>query len=576
MAMRLPIVLLLSLLAVNAQAATYYAHPNGGGAASCVDEVPNVCTLARAITVASAGDTIIAANGTYDLGSSALAVNKNVTIGPATAGRGIITSSNATSTVDLTASNDANVLTFGAFDVRNTGGAGQILRILSAAYDATVQLSGTIIPAGAVNRHIQDAWVRGTLKLVNVQLGGTIGTQAGFYSVVTPTAAKKVSITGLTGTLTASASNTPVIWLERAASVTASEWAYVSGSNFSISVPTSLGTSALGIGIRLHRITNGIGLSGNVEPPIVESNTVTLSAPGATGVDALGIVTSSTDATAVADNTIIRYNTVTCYGPATRCISVGTDGSTAFNAANAQVYGNTVSNTYYDGTSTPHGISLGRVTGGHVWGNTVNGFAVGIITAINQGGLVSGNLIIGAYYAPLFSKGSGATASPIFGNNTVVLDDRLYGAKFGSYACQAVAAQGGTNNAGVLFQNNLCYVNNGTGWKYTAVDASQVASFHASNYYSVPTLTTPWGYHASTFATVDLWNAIGEVGTETVSDPAFVSLVSPDYRLSRTSPLHRAGQFWGVRCLDMRGRACWDRPSVGAYYSSWGDPGVTR
>lgn len=556
-------------------AATYYADPAGGGAASCVDNAANVCTLARAVTVSSAGDTINAACGTYDLAAATLAVNKNVIIAPVTAGCGIITSSHATSTVDLTASNDANVLTFGAFDVRNTGGAGQIMRILTAAYDATVQLSGTIIPAGGANRHIQDTWVRGTIKLTNVQLGGTIGTLAGFYSSTTPTSAKKVQVSGMTGTLTASASNTPAIWIERAAGVSVSEWVHVTGCTLSVTVPSGLGTSALGIGIRLNRITSGTGLSGTVEPPTIELNTVTLSTPGATGVDALGIVSSSTDATAVADFAVIRDNTVTCNGPATRCISIGTDGSTAFNAANAQIYRNTVSSSYYDGSATPHGISIGRVNGGVAWGNTVNGFAVGIITAINQGAVVTGNLIKGAYYAPLFTKGSGATTAPIWTNNTVIMDDALYGAKFGVYGCMGVSAQGATNNAAATFRNNLCYVKSGTGWKYVVVADSQVASFNANDHYSLVSLSTPWSYQSTTYASLELWNAAATVGTEFATDPLFMG--ESDYRLKGSSSLLRAGVWPTNECRGMRGRPCWaPRPDVGAYQSMSGDPAGTR
>lgn len=551
-------------------AATYFMDPAGSGAASCVDNAANVCTPARAITVSSTGDTIIAACGTYDLASATLAVNKNVVMEPVTEGCAILTSAHATSTVDLTASNDANTLTFGSFDVRNTGGAGQILRILSAAYDATVELSRTRILSGAVNRHIQDAWVRGTIKLTNIRLSGTIGTQAGFYSATTPTSAKKVQITGGAYVLTASASNTPAIWIDRAAGVSVSEWVQVNGAVVDVTVPSGLGTSALGIGIRLHRITTGTNLLGVSQDPIIEHNIVTLSTPGATGVDALGIVASSTDATAVADRTIIRDNTVTCYGPATRCISIGTDGSTAFNAANAQIYRNTVTGSYYDGSATPHGISIGRVTGGIAWGNRVQGFAVGIITAINQGAVVTGNLVIGSYYAPLFSKGSGATTAPTWTNNTVIMDDTLYGAKFGNYGCQGVAAQGATNNAAATFGNNICDVRSGTGWKYVVVDASQVASFDRSNYYSVPTLTTPWSYQGTTYATVALWNAAAAVGTDLNVDPLFVG--PSDYRLSAASTLRRAGKWATNGCRDVRGRPCFVPPDIGAYQTSTGDP----
>ena len=572
---RICVVLAVMLLtAGHGLAATYFMDPAGSGAASCVDNAANVCTPARAITVASTGDTIIAACGTYDLAAATLAVNKNVVMEPVTEGCAILTSAHATSTVDLTASNDANTLIFGSFDVRNTGGAGQILRVLSAAYDATVELSRTRILSGAVNRHIQDAWVRGTLKLTNIRLSGTIGTQAGFYSATTPTSAKKIQISGGLYVLTASASNTPAIWIDRAAGVSVSEWVQVNGAVVDVTVPSSLGTSALGIGIRLHRITTGTNLLGVSQDPVIEHNIVTLSTPGATGVDALGIVASSTDATAVADRTIIRDNTVTCYGPATRCISIGTDGSTAFNAANAQIYRNTVSSSYYDGTSTPHGISIGRVTGGVAWGNTVIGFAVGIITAINQGAVVSGNVVAGAYYAPLFSKGSGSTTVPIFTNNTVIMDDALFGAKFGNYGCLAAASQGATNNAGVSFRNNICYVRGGAGWKYVVVDASQVASFDTNDYYSVPTLSTPWSYQGSTYASLGLWNAAATVGTEISVNPYFFA--DNNYRLSGTSTLRNAGTWASIGCKDFRGRPCFVPPDIGAYQSSSGDPAGAR
>lgn len=59
------------LFAIPAFATTYYASPSGGGAASCVDNSTNVCTLQRAITVAAGGtNTIELANGTYSCSTS--------------------------------------------------------------------------------------------------------------------------------------------------------------------------------------------------------------------------------------------------------------------------------------------------------------------------------------------------------------------------------------------------------------------------------------------------------------------------------------------------------------------------
>lgn len=547
----------------SALAATYYASPSGGGAASCVDNAANVCTIAQAITVSSSGDTVVAACGTYDLGSSVLAVNKNISIAPLTpaaqsaASCGIITSSNATSTVDLTASNDSNTLTFGGFEVLNTGGAGQIVRIVSAAYDATVVIDGVWIPTGGSNRHISDAWVRGNVRLVNVILSGTIGAQAGFYSVTTPTSAKTITISGLTGTMTASASNTPIVYIERTAGVSVSETVSVTGSNVSVTVPTGLGTSALGIGVRFHRIDNAYAYN----------NDIFVSTLGTTGADALGLVNSSTDATATANNTLFDSNRVICYGPATRCVSIGTDGTTAFNAENAVLKHNTVSNPYYNGTSTSHGIHCGRVVGCRIASNTVRGFAVGILSSIGTNTVITGNIVIGSSYAPLFAKGN---TSATFANNTAIMDDALYGARFGSYGCLGVAVQGATNNAATSFLNNTCYVKSGANWKFAIVDNSQVASFDHNNYYSIPTLTTPWSYQSTIYATLTLWNAAASVVTDLEGDPLFVG--STDYRLSATSPLRNAGIWWSNSCVDVRGRPCFPgQIDIGAYQKSSGD-----
>lgn len=73
------ILFLLMLLCSNAFATTYYASPTGGGAASCVDNGANVCTIARAVAVAASGtNTIVCAAGTYDVGSE-LSFNSSMT-----------------------------------------------------------------------------------------------------------------------------------------------------------------------------------------------------------------------------------------------------------------------------------------------------------------------------------------------------------------------------------------------------------------------------------------------------------------------------------------------------------------
>lgn len=555
-----------------ADAATYYADPAGGGAASCVDTGANVCTLARAEAVATHGDTVQAACGTYDMGATSLTVNVNIAIAPVTAGCGIITGTNASAIVILTVANNANVLTFGAFDVRNTGGGtSSTLLVSNAAYDQTVVLSGTRITVGGTNRFIADQYTRGTLKLEGITVSGTVGAQAGFYSVVTPSAAKKLSITDSTFDVAVSASTTPVILVERAAASSTSEWVYIEGNTITAIAPTGLGNNIQVIPIRLNRITYGDNLSSVSTPPIIENNTITLTALAVTATDSMGIVVSSTDATAVAHGAQILNNTVTCNTPAARCISVGTDPITLFYANDVLIAGNTVTSSFYNGVATTHGVHCGRVTNCTIRQNRVNGFAAAILSSMSTTSYIYGNLVVGSYYAPLFAKGN---TSAFFSHNTVIMNDALYGAKFGNYGCLGAAAQGATNNAATTFQNNLCYVASGTGWKHVVVDASQVATFDANDYYSVPTLTTPWRYQGSATAAIATWNANATVGTDLTVDPLFVG--ATDYRLRASSSLIYAGAN-GLPCLDHRGRACYLlNPNIGAYQSSSGDPAATR
>lgn len=568
------VMLLILSAPITTLAATYYADPSGGAAASCVDSGANVCTLVRAEAVATNGDTIVAACGTYDLAASTLTINVNVDIAPLTAGCAIITGTNATSIVTLTAANHASPLTFGAFEVQNTGGGTSSTMLVSnVAYDAVVILSGTIISVGGTNRHLADQWTRGTLLLDGVTLSGTVGAQAGIYSVVTPSSAKKLSVTDCILTLTLSTVDTYAIRIERAAGTAVSEWVYVANNTVSVTAPMALGASGTATGIRLNRITTGTDISGNSTPPIVEGNTVTVTAIAATAASNYGILTGSTDATAVADNVVIRNNTVTCNTPTDRCISIGTDAVTANFAANNIISGNTITSLFYDGSNTPHAVSLGRVTGGTVISNRINGSAVGILISINQGGVVAGNVVYGSQYAPLFSKGSGGTTAPIITNNTVIMDDTIYGAKFGGYGCMGVASQSGTNNTAATFTNNLCYVRSGTGWKHVIVDSSQAASFDGNDYVSDVTLTSPWSYQGTTYATLTLWNAAATVGTELDLSPSLMS--ATDFRTQGNSLIRRAG-IPTAYCYEFRGRPCWQTPDIGAYQATAGDRANTR
>lgn len=107
----------LLLLSAPAYAATYYASPSGGGAASCVDSGANVCTLQRAITVAASGtNTIELANGSYTCSTScnfnATNAGANLTLQPANGATVDVTSSGSTYVFDIQAAMVSGSITF--------------------------------------------------------------------------------------------------------------------------------------------------------------------------------------------------------------------------------------------------------------------------------------------------------------------------------------------------------------------------------------------------------------------------------------------------------------------------------
>jgi hypothetical protein len=574
----------LLLCAANAWATTYYASPDGGAAASCVDNGANVCTLARAEAVATHGDTIIAACGTYALGGTALTVNVNATVQAVTDRCATVTGSNATAVVILAAANDAATLTWDGINVwpdDNDLSASSRAISLSAlsGYDATIVIRDATLYSGA-NSAVNDATLRGTTRIWDVVAAGNMGAQGWITAQnQASVAAKKIEVDGCTGSLTATASNTPAVTITRSTTTPQDMFARIVDCDVSVTVPASLGASALGRGLNISNVTSGTDFDGATTCPSIEDSTVSVSSVAATSADTLGITLTATNSGAVGDCGKILNNIVTCNSPAAHCISIG-DGSTQSYVDQAQVYGNTVTNAYYDGVATPHGIRIGRVVGGRAWGNMVQGGAVGILTSINQGALISGNIVRGAYYAPLFSKGSGGTTAPQFVNNSVLIDDRFYGVRIGAYGCMSAAVQGATNNAAADFKNNACKVASGSGWKYVVVDASQTATFSTNNYYADITLTDPWSYQGSASANLAAWQTAQEA-TATSIDPKWIGGTSPDsaseFRLTAASALRRVGLDLNIgHFQDYDNRAFQHPPSVGAWEVADGDATLVR
>lgn len=532
-------------------------------------------TISNAITTAADGDTIVVNDGTYsnlDLGASNYVDfnAKAINFQPETA-YGVILNTDSASNIVMRFRNDNTTpLTVGKIilDCEKPSSPGTYIATgvqIDNPTNAVVHaFAGTKI-GNCSTQNIADNAQRGTLTVDAIFFGKMKDGLQGSTAMASA-AAKTYTITSLVLDDVISTDTFASVAISATrSSVSANPFTFsVTSLTGSLTAPSSLGTTATGT------LINIVGIFG----ASIEGVNATVNGASTTNsCYGINITNSALGAAAKADNPLVRYNTVTMNCPAGYAIIAG-DSTIAYNVDYAQIYANTVYMPFYNGVSTPHGIVLGRVAGGLAWGNTVYGGAVGYMTSINQGGIITGNLAIGSYYAPLFSKGSGATTAPLLINNTVIMDDTLYGAKFGPYGCQGVAAQGATNNAAATFANNICAVRSGNDWKYAVVDASQVATFDRSNYHSVPTLTSPWSYQGTTYTTVGLWNAAATVGDETNNNPLFVA--ESDYRLRAYSTLRRAGKWTTIGCKDFRGRPCYQPIDVGAYQTSSGDPAGTR
>ncbi len=575
--------LILALLSVSTladAAILYVSKTNTNGYAVGSDsnngtarETPKA-TISNAITTAANGDTVIVNDGTYsnsELGASGYVdFNAKALTFLAETNYGVTLSTDASNIVMRFRNDNTTPLTVGKIilDCEKPSSPGTYIAVgvqIDNPTNAVVHaFAGTKI-GNCSTQNISDNAQRGTLTVDAIFFGKMKDGLQGSAAMASA-AAKTYTITSLVLDDVISTDTFASVAISATrSSVSANPFTFsVTSLTGSLTAPSSLGTTATGT------LINIVGIFG----ASIEGVNATVNGASTTNsCYGINITNSALGAAAKADNPLVRYNTVTMNCPAGYAIIAG-DSTIAYNVDYAQIYANTVYMPFYNGVSTPHGIVLGRVAGGLAWGNTVYGGAVGYMTSINQGGIITGNLAIGSYYAPLFSKGSGATTAPLLINNTVIMDDTLYGAKFGPYGCQGVAAQGATNNAAATFANNICAVRSGNDWKYAVVDASQVATFDRSNYHSVPTLTSPWSYQGTTYTTVGLWNAAATVGNETNNNPLFVA--ESDYRLRAYSTLRRAGKWTTIGCKDFRGRPCYQPIDVGAYQTSSGDPAGTR
>jgi len=525
-------------------------------------------TISKAVATATDGDTIYVNDGTYvdlELGAtSVIAVpsTKSLKMYPVTPYGVTVQSTAASAQVVSLTGTSTNETIFGKFiiDCEIPGAPGTYqptgLVIPNTTGDCTLTLAGTHI-RNAATQNVLNSRRRGVMNLDLVFSGrmaqGVASTMSG-----ADVAAMTVTVTSLVlDNVTVSANALArVLDFTR---LSTSAFAYnlrVQNVTGKITAPASLGSSAA---IAL-LVTTGIA-------GVVAENFNAEYTAHSAGATCYGIYikNAARGSTATANRPIVRNNTIIGNAPSEYIISVG-DTTIAYDTDNALVYGNTLTAPYY-ASATPHCLALGNCTGGLVYGNTLRGGYVGVLIAINQGGVITGNLSVGCYGFAFYAKGCGATTSPLVCYNTAVLTSQ-FGAARG--AGLGVAAQGATNNAAVLMQNNIVYAQSDL-YRYVDVGLSQAATFVKNNYYSAGPagFTSPWSYQAATYTTFAAWVAAREAAAMNVN-PQFVS--PREYSTLSTSPMRRAGSWCTNAARDARGRPCFVPPDLGAYQTSKNDP----
>lgn len=510
--------------------------PIGNDGTGAADN-PNLpfLTFAAAQTAASNGDTIWVNDGTYDLGSSRFVITKNIRFLPMNRFKVTISSTHATDVLDILPANNANIIEIGAFIVAPRGACPRAILCQNVAFDVTVKLNGVWTFAGT-NAAVTCSLERGTFIVQGlvgtggygnssyIEYAANSGQTAPMQQIITDC---NIDVVNMQGTPSTASILAPM----RQAGATPSEVTVIVRRNrIKQTIQATQGTSIGAITIRVQ----------NARGSIVTDNDVTVIVPNGTGVDSTAISLYSITSTAPCGDGYVANNKVRVYSPAARCIQIG-DGAVQSYVDNCEVVRNEVWGQW-NASATPHGITLGRVTGGWIHGNIVHDTYAGILASINQGGVIAGNLLIGCYGPALFSKGCGATTAVYFLNNTVIGKNTV-GIKTGTYGMIGVAVQSAVNNANTIFAGNMLY-NIDMYDKYVQSDASQVATFEANNYYSEVAMgPAPWAYSGTSYGSLRAWLEVGttDLNFDPMMDYDINNIPDPNWGT-------RNRQLWG-KCL---------------------------
>lgn len=293
---------------------------------------------------------------------------------------------------------------------------------------------------------------------------------------------------------------------------------------------------------------DGVHLLTGTNQAQVISNTIRNWLHGSVTISATAGTTSVTDA-------LVEENTMTCDNQVSYCRAFGIAGTALGQAARNTFRRNLIANasirTQINGD---HNVIVANVFKDQrpdiIYSDRTESIETQAGAAVSQDNLIANNTFLNNLYAPCISLRGGAEGT-VSGNqylNNLLINcgGSTYTAGYENVALSVQSGAGVGNN---VFRGNLIY------------DSGQSNTV----YYKGTGKTTVSGFQSA---------CSGDVCSGNLS-PDPLTMSEADVRLKTTSPGYRAGVE--TACLDYRGRACHpDRPNIGAYQPTSGDPAATR
>lgn len=552
----------LLVWALSAVPTNYYAQPGGGGAASCVDAAANVCTLARAISVALDGDIINLASGTYvgtELGVSgyALISGKMVNLLCATAGSCILRTTTTTGAIRVTGLTGTTSGVWDGLVVDGVNGTTPNFCFWAQAssggkYALTISNSTCLDP---VFYAVQFDGVSLDLTLTNDTLTSStaVGSRSFLYGGTT-WATGSVTVTGGSGTIAKTSTNggsfaSPLGMINVVAAgsgVTAIVSGFTGNATYD---PAATGNGEYG-GIMLYNIPDA---------QIINSTMNVYGAPS-TRTAVLFRIASSIASTAA--NGAIRNVTGTNGTNGGYGAQIGSDGSTAGdNFTNSGTIESANITCTYQGNSA-HGLMQGSNQGGRVIKSVVNGCGINFIAKLTSGTptLFQGDISINANSQHFRAKGALA-----IWNNTTTISTSGVGNLY--YADDDPTIP---THSTVSVYNNLGYVNGGAPTYNVFIGPSNTLTAADTNDWFG---AASWYNAGAAYTTLATWNADAAVGTDLAVDPKFAGasrmVAASDFKsagdfIPNSTTLARAGRQQLAGGLMFNGEAIDFPPTPGA------------